>query len=217
MVVSPKHRPIVPSIRRPNNGVRVEFSRLLIRQKDTRVVVEFEYYDRALDAEIVRVFVTTTSDPTEIGASEMAADLFFTDRPCGFRQVEKKMLCDVENELLLIRAEAGGADTFIWNHSVVPEGTTEMTLVVRVPSVLGQVSGGVHSRIVQVFENLSFLSLGLGKAPHELEGEVAFCMKNFSTDKFPIVNDIRLSACKCRRYDNLSAQKKDVQAQMVTI
>lgn len=58
------------------NGVYVEPCRLIVAQEHTRVMVELDDDDRALDAIIKRVVIAKTSYPREVGLVEPRLNLF---------------------------------------------------------------------------------------------------------------------------------------------
>jgi hypothetical protein len=135
----------------------MEFRGLGVGQEHPRMVVELHDYDRTLDPVIKGVIGGPASYPAKEGVAKMALYLLQAHFSCLVGQVEHEMLCDVKHQLLLLCSKIRYADPFQWYNAVVPESTTEMTLVVLVPAVFRQVSVLQHSGVSHQLENLCFL------------------------------------------------------------
>lgn len=96
---------IVTPIRRPQQRMNMELLRLLISQKDTRMVIKLDKDNRALDTEIKWIVVSKPANPAEIRLGFKLADVVEFHGSGYVREVEEVLLEDAVEEALLLWSE----------------------------------------------------------------------------------------------------------------
>lgn len=189
----------------------MEFGRLRVVQEYAGMVVELHDDHGRLDAEVKRAVRLVGPDPAEISRVEVTFALLQLHRSRFGREVEEILLQDREDEVLLRRVQGRDRDAFVGHDSVIPEGATEVSLIVAVPSSTW------HGGVFHSLEDLSFCLEFWGERLHQFQAQCFLFVQNLRACVGPAVDLIGLCTGEPGRDDYLGAVEEDVQAKVVSV
>ena len=204
-IVQPKEFfAIVVSIRCADDNVSMEFGWFRIGKPYTAVMIELKHDHRALYAVIEWVFVSVTTNPTEVCSLKLRCYVAHPYRAWTVRQKLKKLLDDLQHQLLLFERHFRCNDTFIRDDAVIPEGGSQMSLISKVPAALG------HGRVDhELVGDHSFTQAGRKRTNH-LKSKFFFLLERAEASFLSAVDEVRLEAQEHRRDDQLPAKYETV-------
>ena len=137
-------------------------------------------------------------------------------------------MADVEDELLLFRAERRDRHAFIRHDTIIAKSAAAMTLIVWPPSIADQFVSLTlivvrlpidlfHALVPQILEHLRFLLLLRAQALHQLQAEIALFVQDLGAFPFAGVDDVGLCAGEGGGEDDLWAFEEAGDVEVVAV
>ncbi|EXJ54898.1 uncharacterized protein A1O5_12964 [Cladophialophora psammophila CBS 110553] len=174
-------------------GVDVKLGRLLVIEKDARMMVKLDEDDGALDAIIERAEVAKASDPRKVRLGEKISNLGELHGPRPLGQVEEELVQNRKHQRDLGGVHLRHQDALIGQAAVVAIRSGDVPLIIVIPPPLR------HLRTPHLLVRLGLRLQCLHQALHQQQPKGLFVVQDPGPLVRALVDEIQLGARKPQR------------------